>query len=159
MRLNIRQMATPRSLALTFDKVDPAPRQIGGFTVLLGDIGGQIAVVQKPARQHISVPVIGRIGMVMPRVVARIALVAQVLIVAQCTRRIIKPVRPLRPHPVVTLENIKPAFRHTRPDHAVGFQTQTGHALGIGGHMRLAHQPAAHARIAQIIPHRALADL
>ena len=68
-----------------------------------------------------------------------------------------RPVGTYCTHPVVTLEHVKPAFRHPGADDAVGVQTKPRHAFGVGGHMRLAHQPAAHSGSTQMVAQRLLA--
>jgi len=95
----------------------------------------------------------------MPWIVALIATFAQMRVIPLAPRLDQRPVRADRPHAVVALEHIEAAFRHPRPDDAVGLQPQSPHPFGIGVHMGLADQPARHARFAQMVAHRPFADL
>jgi hypothetical protein len=78
---------------------------------------------------------------------------------SDCARFRQRPIRANGTHPIVTFENIESAFRYPRADDAVGVQPQSGHAVGVCGHMRLAHQPATHTGAAQMIAHGLLAQL
>ena len=66
---------------------------------------------------------------------------------------VIKPVRPLGPEAIVANPDVKAAFGLACANHAVGAEAKAGHALAVGIHMRFANEPAAHARLAQVIPH------
>ena len=147
-------MRAPRALGLV-DKANGFGSQPRCLAVLFADIGRFVGITEHPARGNLAIADPG-VGVVGPRVITVIAPRFQVFIVGRAFL-VIEPVRPRPPEPVVPRPGIEPAIRLPRTDHAVGGETQPGHALGVGLHMGLSQQPAIHPRLAQVIAQRHLA--
>lgn len=162
VRLDVAQVQAPRRVAGLFHELDRARRHVGRFAVILADRRSLAGVFQEPARGQFLgiVAFAAAVREVVPWVRASIALVTQPVVVdRRAILFVIEPVWPLGAHAVVAFPDVEAALLDPGTDHAVAVDAQPGHALVIRLHVGLAHQPAVHPGVAQMIAHRAFADL
>ena len=152
--LDVAQVAEPRAGG-GVGELDGAVREPGRLGVGLEHRGRVARVRHEPARGELVTlpPGVGEVG---PGVGAGVTLLAQPLVVGGAGG-VVEAVGPLGPEPIVAHPDVEAALRLAGADHRVGGEAEAGHPFGIGAHVGLADEPAAHAQGPQVIAQRHLA--
>ena len=153
VRLDIGQVQQERFITLFFHEFNRPAGHVGRFGILFPDAGGQMVIAEIPARQDFAVGAFGRIGPVMPRIVAVIALRFQVPVIG-----VVRIDQLVGPQPVIAFHRLQPAFGGEHAELGELVDTEPRHAFGVGLHMGFADERAAQALGADEITDIALAD-
>ena len=97
------------------DALHAAAGHVGGLGILRLDAGGQGSPFHVPTGEDFSIRSLGRVGEVVPGVVAVVAMGAQPLVVGQ-----VRVVEAGRLHAVVALVWLKPAFGEVNAQRGIG---------------------------------------
>jgi len=159
VRFDVGQVTEPGIVAGLLHECHAAPGHIGCLGVVFLDVRGFVRMLHEPAGRHLPLVVDAGIGEVMPGIFRAVALAPQIVIVVFGAARIIRTVRPLRPHTVIPLEHIETTFSDTGANDRGRVQAQPGHAGGIRAHVGFADEEAVHAERAEMITKRHLTDL
>jgi len=139
-----------------FDEFDGFGGEPRGFAVFFADIGGFVGVLHEPARGEVGAVGAG-VGKVVPRVFGLVAFGFEVFVIGAAFL-VVKAFGAFGPEAVVAHPDVKAAFGLAGADEAVGFQSEAGHAFGVGDHMGFADEPAVHADAAEVVGHGLLTD-
>ena len=152
VRLDVRQVQHPGPVAGLAHEVDGAIGGVGRLAVRLGHGRGQPGPAHLPAAADLAARAAARIGEVVPGVVRCIAALAQPVAVG-----VAADLEARRPDAVVARIGLEAAVHREQARALRDVQAQARRAFGVGLHVRLADQRAAHAVRAQMVAERLLA--